>query len=189
MADEDEDLTLLDKLRRKHSDAVNALAALVDTRGEERDAFEQRTASQDDKPSDEEQRTYAAAEEAFNDDFKAKRSAITALDRRIAEQEVVEERRQVAARASSTGVTGISREPMTYRRDNAARVGDDNPTRHSYFRDLAAIQLRRVDDRLGDPVQARERLEQHGREMRSYMDARRDAMAERGQAQIGRAHV
>ncbi len=184
-----EELTLLDKLRRKQDDAVNALAALVDARGEDRDAFEARAASTDDKPSEEEQRTYAAAEEAFNVDFRAKRKDVTALSDRIAEQEIVEQRRQAAARASTgSGLTGVLREPMTYRRDNAAIRGDEgNPKRYSYFRDLAAVQLRQVNDHLGDPGEARKRLEAHALEMRGYMDARQAELDERANGDVERA--
>ncbi len=75
-----------------------------------------------------------------------------------------------------------------YRRDNALRVGDDPLSgRRSYFRDLAAIQLRSLDARLGDPAEARERLEQHGREMRAWMEQREGQLADRAAALTDRA--
>ena len=77
-----EQLTLLDQLRRKREEGVNALAALIDQRTEERTAFETRTAAKDDKdkPTDEERSTFAAAEEAFEADFTKREADIRSLD-------------------------------------------------------------------------------------------------------------
>lgn len=168
-----EQLTLLDQLRRKREEGVNALAALIDQRTEERTAFETRTAAKDDKdkPTDEERSTFAAAEEAFEADFTKREADIRSLDKRIGEQEVIEERRKIAARASGPNVS-VTDEPLTYREDNAHQV--------SYFRDLAST----VASDVGNPTEARERLGRHASEMIVEMPKREAAREQRAAAQI-----
>lgn len=169
-----EQLTLLDKLRRKRDEQINALAAIVDKRAEERAAFEKREDDDDDKPTDEQRSTFAAAERAFGGDFAARDAEIRVLDQRIAEQEVIEERRKIAGRASGPNVAVIS-EPLTYRKDNARDV--------SYFRDLASTILTDV----GNPAEARTRLQAHASEMAHEIPRREEQRARRAEELVDRA--
>jgi HK97 family phage major capsid protein len=169
-----EQLTLLEKLQRARVESINALAALVDKRTEDRDAFEKRTG--DDKPTDEQRATFAAAEEAFGEDFARKDAEIKSLDRRIAEQEIVEKRRQAAAQASGTSVS-ITSEALTYRKDNSHTV--------SYFRDLATNTVRGLE--IGDPKGADERLRRHASEMAVELPKRETDRERRAMAAVDRA--
>jgi HK97 family phage major capsid protein len=173
-ADTVEQLTLLDKLRRKRDDNLNALGALIDKRTEERSTFEQR--KDDDKPTDEQRSTFAAAEEAFGEEFARQDAEIKTLDKRIAEQEILEQRRQTAARASGTSV-GITSEPLTYRKDNSHQV--------SYFRDLATATVRGIE--IADPAQADERLRRHASEMAVEMPKREATRERRATEAVDRA--
>jgi hypothetical protein len=149
-----EQLTLLQKLQRARDERVNALATLVDKRTEAREAFETRAQSADDKPTDEQRGAFAAAEEAFDQEFRVSEAEIRTLDKRIAEQEVIEARRQAAARAAG-GDTRVTHEALTYRRDNQHEA--------SYFRDLATVMVRGVE--IGDTAKADERLRRHAAEI------------------------
>jgi hypothetical protein len=173
-ADTVEQLTLLERLQRARVESINALAALVDKRTEDRDAFEKRTG--DDKPTDEQRGVFAAAEEAFGEDFARRDAEIKSLDRRIAEQEIVEKRRQVAAQASDTRV-GVTSEALTYRKDNAHQV--------SYFRDLATNTVRGLE--IGDPKSADERLRRHASEMAVEMPKREQDRERRAREAVDRA--
>jgi HK97 family phage major capsid protein len=165
----EDSLTPVEALRAKQADEVSSLATFVEKREEARDAFEKREKSEDAKPSDEERSAHAVAEEEFNSEFDRRDKTIGSLDRRVAEAEVVERRRQDAARAS-TGSATVTSEPLTYRSDNA---GD-----HSYFRDLAARQSPTFAGQTADAAASFERLERHAKEMRVEMP-RRDKERER----------
>lgn len=172
-ADTVEQLTLLDQLRRKRDDNLNALGALIDKRIEERSAFEQR--KDDDALTDEQRSTFAAVEEAFGEDLAGREADLKTLNKRIAEQEILEQRRQTAARASGTVTVGS--EPLTYRKDNAHRV--------SYFMDLATNTVRGLD--IGDPKAAEERLRSHASEMAVELPKREAARERRAAEAVDRA--
>lgn len=166
-----EDLTLLQQLRNKRSEYVNALATLIEGRQSERDTFEAR-GKDEQKPTDEERSAFQAAEAAFTAEFDQREASIKELDRRIAEQEIIEKRRQEAASASAGTSVSITHEPLTYRKDVGEKV--------SYFRDLAAIARR---GEIGDPTAAQERLERHSAEMAVEMPKREAERERRAKAE------
>jgi HK97 family phage major capsid protein len=168
---------LLEQLRDRRKQLVDEQAAKVDERQKDRDAFEARAKSEDDKPSDEERSAFKGAEEAHSKEFDERKAQIEALDRRIAEEEAREERRKEAERASR-GTASVTSEPHTYRRDNEREV--------SYFADLAATQVRGLRGKL-DPNGALERLERHGKEMNEALVKRAQERERRAQRQIDEA--
>jgi HK97 family phage major capsid protein len=171
-----EDLTILQQLRAKRTDELNALGALIEARSTERDAFEARSAeTSESKPSDEERSAFAVAEEAFEADFTKREDAIKHLGQRIAEQEMLEQRRADAAAASVADVS-VTSEPLTYREDIGMTV--------SYFKDLAS---RARPGELGDPVAAEERLQRHAKEMEVEIPKREAERTRRAQVLVDRA--
>lgn len=165
-----EELTLLQQLRAKRSDDINALATLIEARSTDRTAFEARSAeASENKPTDEERSAFQAAEEAFEKDFTKREADIKHLDQRIAEQEVLEERRKAAAQASTADVS-VTSEPLTYRKDIGTKV--------SYFRDLAC----RHRPEIGDSAAAEQRLQRHAQEMDVEVPKREAERARRAAA-------
>lgn len=179
MAESVASLTLLEELRQKYTEDVNALATFVEQRGEKRDAFEAREQSEDVKPSDEDRSAFAVDEEAFSAEFDKREAAVKVLKRRIAEQEVIEQRRQDAADASRGTQVSITSQPLTYRSDNAQDV--------SYFRDLAARSNGAFASQTADASASFERLERHGREMTEEMPKRSKERELRASSQVDRA--
>jgi hypothetical protein len=164
---------LVEQLRDKRSKLVDETGQLVEAREQERTEFEARTDA-----TDEDRSTFAAAEQAFSDQFNERERQIKDLDRRIAEQEVVERRLEQAARASDPSAS-VRSEPLTYRRDNERDV--------SYFADLAVVQVPAIASRMEDPAGARERLERHAKEMNGELPKRQAAREQRAQRQIDEA--
>jgi HK97 family phage major capsid protein len=163
---------LVEQLRDKRSRLLDETAQLVETREQERTEFEARTDA-----TDEDRSTFAAAEQAFNDQFNERERQIKDLDRRIAEQEVVERRREQAARASDPSAS-VRSEPLTYRRDLEGKV--------SYWRDLAAT-VPGFASRMEDPDGAVARLGQHAQEMNVELPKRAAERERRAQAQVDQA--
>jgi HK97 family phage major capsid protein len=172
-----EDLTLLQQLRAKRSDEINALSALIESRQEQRNTFDEREKS-DDKPDDEARSGFAASEAAFVADFDQREAAIKELDRRIAEQEIIERRREEAA-AASGGETRVVSEPKIYRRDNAEKI--------SYFRDLCMSDPKIAQSMRSDPAEALERLHDHAKDVGEWTAKRSAEREKRANEQIDRA--
>jgi hypothetical protein len=170
---EQDDRPLIEQLRDKRSKLVDETAALVEQREKDRTEFEARS----DVP-EADQTKFADEERAFNEDFTKREGEIQDLDRRIAEQEIVEKRREQAAQASSTSAS-VRSEPLTYRRDLEGKV--------SYFGDLAAVTVPGLASRMEDPAGARERLERHAKEMNVELPKRAEARERRAQRQVDEA--
>lgn len=168
---------LIEQLHEKRTTLIDEAGEAVEQRKTERQEFEAREQS-DNKPTDEERTAFAEAEESFNEDFQRRQGEIATLDRRIAEEEIRERRREDAARASRVQVVS---EPLTYRGDNAHEV--------SYFRDLATVSLPSVASRMKDPGGARERLEAHAAEMNVEMPKRNVERERRAQQRIAEAEA
>lgn len=178
MPDTIESLTLLEQLRAKRTEDLNASAAFVEERQSKRDAFQAREGSEDAKPTDEERSAFVVDEEEFGKEFDRREAELKSLDKRIREQEMLEERRQAAARASQGSVSVVS-EPKTYRKDNQHE--------RSYFLDLASRYHATFGSRYEDSNGAVERLERHGREVAEEMPKREAARERRAQEQVERA--
>ncbi len=203
-----DDKPLLDQLRERRDTLLSEIAPAIDQREKERDEFAQReknlvseatkaielitrdeskdsdekrsAVKEADKPVEEARATFLAAEEGFEADFTRREKEVKNLTQRISEQEVIEFRKEIAAKASTTE-THIGDEPLTYRRD----LQDRNV---SYFRDLAQRMLPSVAGQLGgDPNKAEERLTQHAKEMEVELPKRAQARERRAELQIDNA--
>jgi hypothetical protein len=182
--DDVEKLTLLQQLRAKRDKQINALGTLIEERTSAREDFEKRSGvftalsspTDDEKTTHTEARSaFTVAEEAFGVDFAEREAEIKHLDQRIAEQEILEQRRQAAATAS-TADARVTSEPLTYRKD----IGRTT----SYFRDLASVHR---PGEIGDPEAARERLARHAQEMEVEVPNRAAERERRAKALIDEA--
>jgi len=172
--------SLLEQLTERRDRLRDEIADAVEKRASERAEFEQRTADEDEakRPTDEERQTFADAEKAFGEDHDARMAEYRSLRQRLAEQEIVEERREAAARASR-GEVRVTSEPLTYRRDNAHEI--------SYWRDLAGIQVPAIRAKVRDPEGALDRLQRHAAEMNVVLPERQKRREQRAQVEIDRA--
>jgi len=169
------DPTLLEQLTEQRKAKLDELGSLIENRNKERDEFEAREASSDDKPSEEDRSAFDKAEEAYEADKAARKADIEKLDRRIDDEELQERRREEAAKASRRSVS-VTSEPLTYRKDNGKEV--------SYYLDLAAEMVPGLASQMSDPAGARERLQRHAKEMEVELPKRAQAREQRAQAQI-----
>jgi len=174
------DKSLLEQITERRDRLRDEIADAVEKRSNERAAFEQRTTDEDEakRPTDEERQAFADAEKAFGEEHDARMAEYRSLRQRLAEQEIVEERREAAARASR-GEVRVTSEPLTYRRDNSHEV--------SYFRDLATIQNPAIRSQARDPEGALNRLQAHAAEMNVELPKRQQERDARAQEQIERA--
>lgn len=161
--------TLLEQFRAKLTEQIDSLAVIVDKRDAARAEYEKRS-----EPTEDEATAETAAEKAFNAEFDKRQTEIARLERRVAEQEVVEKRAKAAAE-SNVKVSIVS-EPMTYRKDNGHT--------YSYFRDLASVSPS-INARMGtSPSEARERLEKHGKETAAEEAKRNEARTRKTTAEL-----
>jgi len=156
-----ESLTLLERLQAKRQKVLDALSEKVTAREAERTEFEQRSTTDEDRTA------FNDAETRFAADFDQLEAESKSLQRRVREQEAVEEQRTVAARADASPRIGSITEPLTYRRDNAW-----GPDSISYFRDLAYTEPRIAGHLGGSQNEALERLHRHAKETESWLPKR-----------------
>jgi HK97 family phage major capsid protein len=180
--DATEERTLLEQLLDKRKTLLDEIGTQIEGRETERTQMEQRAADKDEskRPTAEERTAFTEAEATFAADFAAREQEIKDLTRRIDQQELQELRRTEASRASRPSIS-VTREPMTYRSDNAEEF--------SYFKDLACSQLPNVaaSMRSTGPDEARERLQRHGKEIDVEMPKRLEARERRARKQVDEA--
>ncbi|TCO64947.1 phage major capsid protein [Actinocrispum wychmicini] len=118
------------------------------------------------------------------DAIKAKDTEIQALDARIAEVTEIEERSQrVDQLRAELGQTGEQRNPAVSARVTSEPTTYHRGSKHSYFLDLARVDLRRGDAD-GGVTAAQERLQRHGKEMDVELPAREKRRADRARKQL-----
>lgn len=179
----DTDLSLLEQLREKRDKKVAKWTELVEARVTERAKFEERLASKDNKPTEDEIKTYRDAENVFGEDSERRNKEIRDLDRRIDEQELLEERKAVAAKASVGGAR-VTSQPMTYERYKA--VG---PNGVSYYRDIAAAFVQGATFETTTREDALGRLQRHVQELEVELPKREKAQAMRAAKQFEEAET
>ena len=155
----DKDISVLDGLYAKRQAVFEEWKTAVDKRESERAAFEARTATEDDKPSDAEVIVFGEVDEAFKDTNEQLKAKLTAYDERIVDQLEIEHRRAEAAAVSDHPAV-VKIEPLTYTREAGKGIGG-----HSYYRDLALINGPSGLTFNSDDGKARERLQRHAMEM------------------------
>lgn len=159
----------------KLADAASEAIAEV-TRDTDKDADAKKASvAEADKPLADARSAFAAAESQFQADFKSRESDIKSLEQRIGEQELLEHRKAVAAKASK-GEVRVTNEPLTYRKD----------TKHSYFRDLAAKQVPEFASQTNNN-DYNERLQAHAKEMSVELPKRAEARERRSAEQVDTA--
>ena len=201
--------TLLDELREKRTGLLDELAPAIEQREKEREEFAQRekdlaaeatrqietitrdvSKSEDerreavveaDKPLVEARAAFKAAEEGFEADFARREREVKALEQRISEQEVIEFRKEIAAKASTSPSLSITSEEKTYRRLEGGDKGV------SYFRDLAAVTPTIQATGMIDSTGAADRLKRHAEEMSVELPKRAEERERRAKAQIDNA--
>jgi HK97 family phage major capsid protein len=162
-----EDKPILVTLRERRKTLLDEMGTAIEGREKERADFEARTDA-----TDEDRSAHVVEESAFGAAHEQRKAELKALDQRVDEEELQERRRGEAAKASTLEAQ-VTREPLTYERENG----------HSYFRDMAVDQAKGFAARVSDPGSAIERLQNHANEMRVEMpkieaERRRKAMSE-----------
>jgi len=169
------------------ADATSAMARVAETEFKDKDngqtAEEQRKAAvaEIDKPLVEARAAFRSAEAAFEASFTERDAEIKKLEQRISEQEVLEFRKENAARASAASPSlSIGNEEKTYRRLEGSDKGV------SYFRDLAHADSRIQGSGLvsGDRTEAEARLRRHTEELDVELPKRAEERQRRAASQI-----
>ena len=203
--------TLLEELREKRTALLDEIAPAIEQREKERDEFAQRekdlaaqatrtieavtrdqgktqeerqaAVTEADKPLVEARAAFKAAEEGFEADFARRESEIKALEQRISEQEVLQYRRELAAKASQGSPSvSIVNEEKIYRRQEGSDRGV------SYFRDLAAVSPNIQSlGLMADGSGAADRLRRHAEEMDVEMPKRAEERERRARSQADAA--
>lgn len=209
---DDADKSILEQLREKRTQLLDEIAPAIEQREQEREDFAKREKDlaaeatraieaitrdvkmtedekrdavvEADKPLVEARAEFKSAEVAFEKDFHNRESAIKGLEQRISEQEVLEFRREVAAKASAGSTrTSIGKEEKTYRQYEGSDKGI------SYFRDLAAVtpSIQASGQMGGDVREAEARLRKHSEEMDVELPRRAEERERRAKSQIENA--
>lgn len=183
---ENDERTLLQKMYDRREQLQSALEPLIEGREKDHADFEKREAAEkdEDKPTDDERTAFIEAEERFNSDVKAKVKDIKSLDLRIERQELVENGREIATRASGREAAGsavILREPEVYGRNREAKSA-------SYYLDYAARMRPDLREHLGSKTDGfEERLEKYGNMMDELLPKREEQRKRVAERQIERA--
>lgn len=174
--------TLLEKLQARRAALAAKVDPLIAAREEEHEKYEARSASEDDKPSDEERAAFATAESTFHDEVQPLIREMKGLDLRIERQELSERSKELAAGASRSSGVQILREPEVY-----AEGDKDSP---SYFIDLAAHLNPNIRAKLGPRADGfPERLEKHNQMMQDVIPKRQAEKDRRAERQIEEAEL
>lgn len=204
-----EDKSLLDQLREQRTALLDEAASSIEQRENERKEFSERESKMvneirvevekitrdeakpaeekrdavkaADQPLVEARSSFAAAEATFESEFNRRDDEIKNLTRRISEQEVIEFRKELAAKASVSEVrVEVGNEEKTYRRfDDAGRSV-------SYFRDFATTNPQ-LASAMNDTHGASERLKRHAEEMEVELPKRAEARERRANQQVNQA--
>jgi HK97 family phage major capsid protein len=161
--------SLLERLETRRTELLDEAGPLIDQREVERTEFEAREDATDDDRA-----TFDEAERAFDADLRSRTREIDSLNQRIDQQQLVEARRELAARASrSEGTrTSVTNEPEVYRQDGDSKAP-------SYFIDLMAKLRPDLRSKLGSKSDGfEERLAKHSK-MWEELLPRREAERER----------
>ncbi len=206
--------TLVEELREKREKLLDQLAPAIEQREKEREEFAEVernlsaeatkaieaitrdvTKSEDekraavveaDKPLVEARSAFKSAEDAFEAVHSRRERELKAFEQRISEQEVLEFRKDTAAKASVDSASprvSIRNEEKTYRQ----KEGSDKGV--SYFRDLAAVSpaILASGQMGGNSAEAEGRLRKHAEEMDVELPKRAEERARKADAQIDQA--
>jgi HK97 family phage major capsid protein len=183
--------TLLDQKRALRLRKVDAWAEFIASRETVRASFEGRTNSDEFKRlpvelRDGEVQRFKDEEAAFRAASDQRRAELVEMDTEIRDQEIIEQRRNEAAKASSGVKMSVGNEPLTYRSDNArGAYRTDGTSGQSYWRDLALVHGPGITLRTGGTRdEAEKRLRQHANEMETLAPQRNKALEQRARAQF-----
>jgi hypothetical protein len=180
--------TVLDRMREQRKAKYDAWEQFVEAREAARQPFEARLKSDEFKALSEDVRdaevqAFRDAEAAFSADSSQRKAALAEMDDNITLVEREEQRKTEAADASKRSPsTSITNEPRLYRSDNAR--GENGL---SYYRDFAMVEQGIAFATGGTKDEARERLEQHAREVRTVGAERQKDTERRAREQIAKA--
>lgn len=170
--------TLLERMHESRGKDWKTWSDFVTAREQVETEFEARVAS-DSKPTAEEVEAFKEGRAAYFAERDQLRAAVTDWDARISDQETIEHERDAAAEGSRKSASvEILSEPKTYERFKSQ--GEHGI---SYYRDLAS-QIDGIAVQGADRHQARERLNQHAREMSIEGPKRAKAARERASKQV-----
>lgn len=169
------------------ADATSAMARVAATEYKDKEngqtAEEQRKAAvaEIDKPLLEARAAFRAEEASFESGFTDRDAEIKKLEQRISEQEVLEFRKENAARASASSSVSITNEEKVYRQLEGSDKGI------SYFRDLAAVTPTIQATGMVDGTGAADRLKRHAEEMDVELPKRAEERERRAASQVDSA--